>query len=131
VAYEDLHTGRLGDTVRKMAQFYSRRCRSTVDEDRLVATIRQKIEACRGKTPPHMIPGIWRQMFSDEQKKEFEQVAGVLNRRLGYEENLRPIEKHRECEPVGAKVIPMHKRNNVPRVGGSHTPQAKMRRRGR
>jgi hypothetical protein len=84
VAFEDLYSERFEDAVRAMAHAYSRLRRTPLDEESVARDARRIIAIERSGVPQVMAPGSWIRMFKDEHHRQFEEIAGDLNRRLGY-----------------------------------------------
>lgn len=84
VSCEDLYLERFEAVIREMVHFYSRQRRKPVDEDIVVREARRIIAIERPGTPRATAPGAWTRVFTEEHHRQFEEIAGDLNRRLGY-----------------------------------------------
>jgi hypothetical protein len=87
VRFEDLASESRLAAIRRMAEFYAQRCRGQVDIDACVTAMAAGIAPHKSHTFRSGKKAGWRHEFTPAHYKVFQQLAGDLLIRLGYEPN--------------------------------------------
>lgn len=98
IAYEDLCSGRLEEVIRAMIRFYALRTGSRLCERHILASVASAVADKELSTQLSSRTRSWVDSFAADHHDQFEEIAGELNRRLGYERsasrsNVMPAER--------------------------------------
>lgn len=85
VRFEDLISDRRGATLLQIAQYYANRSGTPVDVEQLVQAMQTSIDPQRSHTYRKGSSGGWRSKFTEEHCRLFEEIAGDIVRRYGFD----------------------------------------------
>jgi hypothetical protein len=85
VRFEDLVSEQRDATLRAIAQYYADRTQTPVDVEELTQAMKLSIDPNRSHTYRKGSSGGWRSKFTEEHRRLFDEVAGDLSSRFGFE----------------------------------------------
>lgn len=94
VRFEDLRSDRQGEIIRAMAEFYAARCAHAGDTAAWAEAMQANIAPHKSHTFRSGEKSAWQREFSAAHRRRFDEVAGDLLIRLGYESNHDWVASH-------------------------------------
>jgi hypothetical protein len=87
IKFEDLRSAAQPAIIRQMAEFYAAHCGNTVDIDAIAAAMQAGIAPEKSHTFRSGKKGGWVQAYTAKHRRLFQEIAGDLLVRLGYEQD--------------------------------------------